>query len=55
VRDAEIRAIAKEVRGLGVEMVFAPDTAVAAEHAVSVGLMAPDAVPEIRALSSASA
>jgi phosphatidate phosphatase APP1 len=52
-RDAEIRSIAKEVRGLGVEMIPAPDTAVAAEHAASVGLIAPDAVPEIRALSSA--
>ncbi len=55
VRDAEIRAIAKEVRGLGVEMVFAPDTAVAAEHAASIDLIAPEAVPKIRALSSSPA
>ncbi len=54
-RDAEIRAIAKEVRGLGVEMVLAPDTAVAAEHAASIDLITPEAVPGIRALSSASA
>jgi phosphatidate phosphatase APP1 len=55
VRDAEIRAIAKELRGLGVEMVLAPDTAVAAEHAASIDLITPEAVPEIRALSSATA
>jgi phosphatidate phosphatase APP1 len=54
-RAAEIRDIAREVRSLGVEMVLAPDTAVAAEHAASVGLIAPDAVSEIRALSSATA
>ena len=54
-RDAEIRAIANEVRDLGVEMVLAPDTAVAAEHSASVGLVAPEAVPEIRALGSATA
>jgi len=53
-RDAEVRAIAEEVRGLGVEMVLAPDTAVAAEHAASIGLIAPDSVPEIRARSSAT-
>jgi phosphatidate phosphatase APP1 len=54
-RDAEVRAVAKEVRGLGVEMTFAPDTAVAAEHAAARGLIAPDAVPGIRARSSATA
>ncbi len=42
-RDAEVGAIAKEVRGLGVEMILAPDTAVAAEHAAATGLIAPDA------------
>jgi phosphatidate phosphatase APP1 len=52
-RDAEIRAIATEVRGLGAEMILAPDTAVAAEHAATIDLIAPDAVPQIRALSSA--
>jgi phosphatidate phosphatase APP1 len=54
-RDAEIRSIARDVRGLGVEMIPAPDTAVAAEHAASINLIAPDAVPGIRALSSAGA
>jgi phosphatidate phosphatase APP1 len=53
-RDAEVRAIADEVRGFGVEMVLAPDTAIAAEHAASIDLLTPDAVPEIRSLSSAS-
>ncbi|MCA1688025.1 MAG: DUF2183 domain-containing protein [Actinobacteria bacterium] len=53
-RDAEVRAIAEELRGLGAEMVLAPDTAVAAEHAAANGLIAPDAVPGIRARSSAS-
>ncbi len=53
-RDAQVRAIAEEVRGLDVEMVLAPDTAVAAEHAASIGLIAPDTVPGIRARSSAT-
>jgi phosphatidate phosphatase APP1 len=53
-RDAEVAAIAKEVRGLGVEMILAADTSVAAEHAASIGLIAPDAVGEIRARSAAS-
>jgi phosphatidate phosphatase APP1 len=52
-RDAEVRAIAREVRGLGVEMVLTPETGVAAEHAAAEGLIAPDTVPEIRARSSA--
>jgi phosphatidate phosphatase APP1 len=54
-RGAEVKAIAEEVRGFGAEMVLAPDTAVAAEHAASIGLIAPDTVPEIRARSSAPA
>ena len=53
-RDAEVRTIAEELRGLGTEMVLAPDTAVAAEHAASIGLIAPDTVPGIRARSSAA-
>ena len=54
-RDAEVRAIAEEVRGLGVEMVPVPDTAAAAEHAASAGLISPGAVPDIRARSSTTA
>jgi phosphatidate phosphatase APP1 len=53
-RDAQVRAIAREVAGFGVEMILAPDTTVAAEHAAAEGLIAPDAVPEIRAHSSAT-
>jgi phosphatidate phosphatase APP1 len=54
-RDTVVRAIAEEVRGLGTQMLLAPDTAVAAEHAASIGLIAPEAVAGIRARSSATA
>ncbi len=50
-RDAEVRTIAREVCSLGVEMILAPDTAFAAEHAAAEGLIAPDAVYSIRARS----
>ena len=53
-REAEVRTIAEEVRSLGTEMIVARDTAAAAEHAASQGLIAPDAVPEIRARSAAN-
>ena len=43
-RDAQVGTIAKELRGLGVEMILAPDTVVAAEHAAAEGLIAPDTV-----------
>ena len=52
-RDAEVRAIAKEARSLGTELVPVEDTAEAAEHAASIGLIAHDAVAGIRARSSA--
>ena len=52
-RDAEVRAIASEVRRLGSDMVLVPDTAVAAEHAADAGLIAPEAVSGIRSRSSA--
>jgi phosphatidate phosphatase APP1 len=54
-RDAEVQAIASEARSLGTEMIAVADTAAAAEHAASIGLIAPDAVPEIRARSSVTA
>jgi phosphatidate phosphatase APP1 len=54
-RDAEVKAIAEEVRKLGVEMVPVPDTASAAEHAATAGLISPGVVPEIQARSSATA
>jgi phosphatidate phosphatase APP1 len=53
-RDAQVHAIAGEARSLGTEMVLVPDTAAAAEHAASIGLIPPDAVPEIRSASSAT-
>src|SRR5215211_4887361 len=51
-RNVEVPAIAAEVRNLGVEMVLAPDSATAAEHAAAKGLIAPDAVPEIQTASA---
>jgi phosphatidate phosphatase APP1 len=54
-RDAEVQAIAIEARSLGTEMVPVTDTAAAAEHAASIGLIAPDAVAGIRSQSSVSA
>jgi len=47
-RDAEVKAIADEARKLGAEMVAVPDTAAAAEHAASIGLIAPDAIAAVR-------
>ncbi len=51
-RDAEVKTIAAEARSLGAEMIAVPDTATAAEHAASLELIAPEAVPGIRDLSS---
>jgi phosphatidate phosphatase APP1 len=53
-RDAEIRAMAGEARKLGTELVAVPDTTAAAEHAVSIGLVAPSARDTVRAGSTAS-
>ena len=53
-RDAEIRAMAGEARKLETEMVAVPDTTAAAEHAVSIGLVAPSAIHTVRAGSTAS-
>jgi phosphatidate phosphatase APP1 len=51
-RDAQVRAIAGEALSLGTEMVPVEDTAEAAEHAASIGLIAPGAVPRVRRASS---
>jgi phosphatidate phosphatase APP1 len=51
-RDAEVRAMAGEARKLGTEMVAVPDTAAAAEHAASVGLIAPAAIAAVRSESA---
>jgi phosphatidate phosphatase APP1 len=53
-RDAEVRAMADEARMIGTEMVAVPDTTAAAEHAASIGLIAPDAIAAVRAESAAS-
>jgi phosphatidate phosphatase APP1 len=54
-RDAEVHAIARDSRSLGTEMSLVADTAAAAEHAASIGLMEPGAVARIRRASSATA
>ncbi len=51
-RDAEVHAIAREVRSLGVEMLLAETTAVAVEHAAAAGLIPSDALPTIRRASA---
>jgi phosphatidate phosphatase APP1 len=51
-RDAEVQAIAGEARRLGTEMVPVPDTAAAAEHAVSAGLIAPDSLSRVHSQSA---
>ena len=51
-RDAEVRAMANEARKLGTEMVAVPDTTAAAEHAASIGLIAPNAIGVVRSESA---
>jgi phosphatidate phosphatase APP1 len=51
-RDAEVRTLADEACRLGMEMVAVQDTAAAAEHAASTGLIAPDAVATVRSQSA---
>jgi phosphatidate phosphatase APP1 len=52
-RDAEIMAMADEARKLGTEMVAVPDTNAAAEHASSIGIVAPSAITAVRSESTA--
>jgi phosphatidate phosphatase APP1 len=54
-RDAEVQAIASASRSLGTEMSLVADTAAAAEHAASSGLIEPAAVGRVRSASSATA
>ncbi|MDQ4127072.1 MAG: hypothetical protein M3151_03830, partial [Actinomycetota bacterium] len=54
-RDAEVRSIAEEAGNLGTPMIPVPDTATAAEHAASLGLLAQGAVTDIRKLKSTPA
>jgi phosphatidate phosphatase APP1 len=48
-RDAEVSKIAAEVDGMGTKMVAVADSAAAAEHAASIGLISPDAPDRVRA------
>jgi phosphatidate phosphatase APP1 len=52
-RDAEIMAMAEEARKLGTKMVAVPNTNGAAEHASSIGLVAPSAIAAVRSESAA--
>jgi phosphatidate phosphatase APP1 len=54
-RDREVHRIAQEVRALGVPMILAADTCVAAADAAGAGLLAPEALHEVRAESEATA
>lgn len=47
-RDREVRAIADELAERGVPMILTSDTVAAAEHAAEHGLIAPEAVDEVR-------
>ena len=52
-RDAEIKAMVDEARKLGTERVAGPHTNAAAEHASSIGLVAPIAIAAVRSESAA--
>jgi phosphatidate phosphatase APP1 len=49
-RDAEVREIAAEVEKMGTPMFAVPDSATAAEHAASMGLVSPDAPGRVSAV-----
>jgi phosphatidate phosphatase APP1 len=53
-RDAEVGDIAAEVGRMGTPMFAVPDSAAAAEHAASLGLISPDAPARVRARLAAS-
>ncbi len=53
-RDGEVHRIAEEVSALGVPMILAHDTCEAAEHAAQAGLLAPEALQDVRADSQTS-
>ena len=50
-RDLVVRAIARQVRSFGVEMLLVTNTAAAAEHAASRGLISPETLPGVRRAS----
>jgi phosphatidate phosphatase APP1 len=47
-RRAAVRAVLEELEGLGVPALLTADSVVAARHARALGLVAPEAVPEVR-------
>lgn len=47
-RDVVVHAIARQVRSFGVEMLPVSNTAAAAEHAASRGLISPESLPDLR-------
>ena len=47
-RDTEVNKIAAEVEGMGTTMVAVADSAAAAEHAATIGLISPDAPDRVR-------
>ena len=53
-RDAEVGKIAAEVEGMGTTMVAVADSAAAAEHAASIGLISPEAPERVRAKRTAT-
>ena len=53
-RDAEVGKIVAEVEGMGTTMVAVADSATAAEHAASIGLISPDAPERVRAKRAAT-
>ena len=53
-RDAEVGKIAAEVEGMGTTMVAVADSAAAAEHAASIGLISPEAAERVRAKRTAT-
>jgi phosphatidate phosphatase APP1 len=46
-RDASVQAVAQQVRAAGVPFALVPDTAAAARHAASLGLLSADALPDV--------
>jgi len=51
-RDAQVRALAREVSARGVPMLAVDDSTQIAEHAASIGLLDPAAVPAIRSATT---
>lgn len=48
LRDEEVNKLAEEVARQGIDLLLVEDTVTAAEHAASIGLIDPSALPEVR-------